>query len=65
VWKRVGALAAVTVNVNRIGAQDFPNFLEFVTSKCCDVVFLQEADNLPPDIPCKGFVAFKSEGVEQ
>ena len=46
-----------------MGAEDFPSFLEFVTSSAADVVFLQEADNLPHDIPCKGYVAFKTEGV--
>ena len=43
-------------------AEDSPLFLEFVTSNCCDVVFLQEADNLPHDIACKGYVAYKAEG---
>jgi len=45
-----------------MGAEDFPSFIEQMTAYGADVVFLQEADNLPYDIPCKGYVVFKTEG---
>jgi len=45
-----------------MGAEDFPSFVESMTSTGADVVFLQEADNLPHDIPCKGYVVFKAVG---
>ena len=59
----MSALSTVTVNVSRMGAEEFPSFIEQMTSTGADVVFVQEADNLPHDILCKGYVVFKTEGV--